>query len=319
MCCVRTGMSFSVEATGPQPHFRIMPWTLALIPLHLEWRFFPPIFRPRRSQLHRWRSQDQAHGNAAQSDWRWRDTCCPSMINAVRSNADAAQDFKDQRTSSSRVASTRRKASASLQGPAGFCFASRRKFIASLQGPADFFFTSSLTGGWMRWRIEAKTDVFFYDSVRDVCGWFSSPCKYAIFAGRAEGLCCALQVCSLVFIFCITGAGASTCLCMYLHVIVCHIYIPSVSIHTMVPVHIWYIYSLSAFYLWIGFSIFVLFRVCMSFHIYTCLSIGVRRTEEARLNSCYTQIIPLRVIHVCLRMFAFHLCIRLGTICFKFL
>jgi len=45
------------------------------------------------------------------------------MMNAVRSSADAAQDFKDQRTSSSRAASTRRMASASLQGPAGFCFA----------------------------------------------------------------------------------------------------------------------------------------------------------------------------------------------------
>jgi hypothetical protein len=67
------------------------------------------------------------------------------MINAVRSSADAAQDFKDQRASSSRAASTRRKASASLQGPAGFCFASsldttqvQRKF----QGPAGFFFMS---------------------------------------------------------------------------------------------------------------------------------------------------------------------------------
>jgi len=46
------------------------------------------------------------------------------MINAVRSSADAAQDFKDQRASSSRAASTRRKASASFQGPAGFCLAS---------------------------------------------------------------------------------------------------------------------------------------------------------------------------------------------------
>ena len=32
-------------------------------------------------------------------------------------------------------------------------------------------------------------------------------------------------MCSLDFIFCITGAGASTCLCMYVHVIVCHTYI----------------------------------------------------------------------------------------------
>jgi len=46
------------------------------------------------------------------------------MINAVHSSADAAQDFKDQRASSSPAASTRRKASASLQGPAGFCSAS---------------------------------------------------------------------------------------------------------------------------------------------------------------------------------------------------
>jgi hypothetical protein len=46
------------------------------------------------------------------------------MINAVRSSADAAQVFKDQRAFSSRAASTRRKFSASLQRPAGFFFTS---------------------------------------------------------------------------------------------------------------------------------------------------------------------------------------------------
>jgi len=46
------------------------------------------------------------------------------MINAVRSSADAAQDLKDQRTSSLQAASTRRKVSASLEGQAGFFFAS---------------------------------------------------------------------------------------------------------------------------------------------------------------------------------------------------
>ena len=40
--------------------------------------------------------------------------------------------------------------------------------------------------------------------------------------------------------------------------------------------------------LYLRFSIFVLFRVCMSFHVYTCLSIGVKRTAGARLNLCYT-------------------------------
>ena len=39
----------------------------------------------------------------------------------------------------------------------------------------------------------------------------------------------------------------------------------------------------------------------MSFHIFTFLLIGVTRTAGARLNSCYTQVIPSRVIHVCLR------------------
>jgi len=139
----------------------------------------------------------------------------------------------------------------------------------------------------------------------------------------------------------------------------------------MVPVHIWYIHSLSAFYLWIGlcgrlraclrsgllqvgcweclffcfclrvsrvvgsltdrrcwcwgwnlyllFSIFVLVRVCTSFHICTCLSIGVRRTAGARLNSCYTPVTPSRVIHVCLQVFAFHPCSRLCTVLFQVL
>ena len=38
----------------------------------------------------------------------------------------------------------------------------------------------------------------------------------------------------------------STCDCLS------YTYIQSAFIHTIVPVHIWYIYSLSAFYLWIG-------------------------------------------------------------------
>jgi len=97
----------------------------------------------------------QAHGTAAQAERRRRGACFPSMINAVCSSADAAQDFADQRASSSRAASTRRKFSASLQGPAGFFFfasrayssraaSTRRKFSASLHGPAGFFFASSL-------------------------------------------------------------------------------------------------------------------------------------------------------------------------------
>ena len=66
----------------------------------------------------------KAHCTAAQVERRQHGACFSSMINAVRSSADTAQDFKDQRAFSSRAASTRRKASASLQGLADFCFAS---------------------------------------------------------------------------------------------------------------------------------------------------------------------------------------------------
>jgi len=84
----------------------------------------PPTL-PTKLRLRRRRSQDQAHGTAAQAERRRRGACFPSMINAaVRSSADAAQGFKDQRAASSRTASTRRKSSASLQEPAGFCFTS---------------------------------------------------------------------------------------------------------------------------------------------------------------------------------------------------
>jgi len=72
-------------------------------------------------------------------------------------------------------------------------------------------------------------------------------------------------------------------------------------------------------HLYVRFSIFVLFRVCMSFHIHTCLSIGVRRTAGARLNSCHTQVPLSRVIHMSLRVFAFHLCICLCTVSFQVL
>jgi len=60
----------------------------------------PPML-PNKSRLRRRRSQDQAHGTAAQAERRRRGACFPSMINAVRSSADIAQDFKDQRASSS--------------------------------------------------------------------------------------------------------------------------------------------------------------------------------------------------------------------------
>ena len=83
----------------------------------------PPML-PNKSRLRRRRSQDQAHGTAAQAERRRRGACFPSMINAVRSSADTAQDFKDQRASSSRAASTRGRFSASLLGPAGFFFTS---------------------------------------------------------------------------------------------------------------------------------------------------------------------------------------------------
>jgi len=260
-------MSFSVEAAGPQP---IMPWPPVPNSLHLEWRFFPPSAGPRRSHLRRRRSQDQAHGTAAQAERRRRGACFSSMTNAVRSRADVAQYFKDQRAFFSRAASTRRKFSARLQGPAGFFYASRAsslraastwcKFSASLQGPAGFFFAISLdttqvqrkfqgpagfffmssldtmqllptvphwvTGGRMRWRIEEKTDVFFL----------------GLCARRVWLILFALQICD----FCRSDRGLVvrfTCvqsrlhilyyrcggenLCLYVHVIVCHIYIYS--------------------------------------------------------------------------------------------
>jgi len=240
-------MSFSVKAAGPKA---ILPWPPVSTSLHLEWRFFPPIFRPRCSQLRRRRSQDQADGTVAQADRRRRGACFPSMINAVHSNADAAQNFKDQKASSSRVASTRRKASASLQRPGSFCFASSLDTTHVHRKP-------SRTSGLLlheqpHRRSDALTDwskdrcVFLWLCARRV--WLILFALQICDIFRSDrGLCCALHVCSLDFIFCITGAGASTCLCIYVHVIVCHIYIPSVSIHTMVPVHIWYIYSLSAF------------------------------------------------------------------------
>jgi len=39
-------------------------------------------------------------------------------------------------------------------------------------------------------------------------------------------------VCSVDFIFRITGVGASTYLCMYVHVIVCHIYIYTICLYS---------------------------------------------------------------------------------------
>ena len=136
----RTGCAASVPAcpsawrpTGPNPistscrgpRFSFH-YTLKSKKKNYAWSegsFFPSS-GPRRSQWRRRRSQDQAHGTAAQAERRRHGACFPSMINAVRSSAVAAQDFKDQRASSSRAALTRRKAGASLEGPAGFCFAS---------------------------------------------------------------------------------------------------------------------------------------------------------------------------------------------------
>jgi len=51
-----------------------------------------------------------------------------------------------------------------------------------------------------------------------------SPCKYAIYAGQTEGWWCALHVCRLDFTFCITGTGASTCLCIYMWLFAIYIY-----------------------------------------------------------------------------------------------
>ena len=171
-------------------HHAVNPGPHSITLFHYTWSegSFLHVPAPDASnQLRRRRSQDQAHSNAAQAERRRRGACCPSMINAMRSSAgpqdqahvtaaeaerrrrgacfpsiinavlssaDAAQDFKDQRAFSLRAALTRRRFSASLQGPADFFFASsayssraastRRKFSASLQGPAGFFFASSL-------------------------------------------------------------------------------------------------------------------------------------------------------------------------------
>ena len=83
------------------------------------------------------RSQDQAHGTAAQAEWHRSGAYFPSMINAVPSSAHSAQDFKDQRASSLRAASTRRKFSASLQGPAGFIREQPRHDASSAQAFKD--------------------------------------------------------------------------------------------------------------------------------------------------------------------------------------
>jgi len=62
--------------------------------------------------------------------------------------------------------------------------------------------------------------------------------------------------------------------------------------------------------LFLRFSIFVLFRVCRIFYIYTSLSIGARQIAGVRVNLCYTHVTPLRIIRLCLQVwvFTFHLC-----------
>ena len=186
---LRIGRAASVPACpsawrppGPNPSYRDL-----LSQLHYTWSEGSFLNLPAPdapNQPCRRRSQDQAHGTAAQADLHRHGARFPSMINAVRSNADAAQDFKNQRASSARAASTRRKFSASLQGPAGFFFSraawqpsrtrglllceqhrhdtssaqafkdqrasflraasTRHTLSASLQRRAGFFFTSSL-------------------------------------------------------------------------------------------------------------------------------------------------------------------------------
>ena len=128
------------HAVDPGPHFITLG--VKVLSSHLPASDAPTQLRQRRSH-------DQAHGTAAQAEQRRREACFPSMINAVRSSADATQVFKDQ-ASSSRAASTRRKASwASFSRAAstrrkfteGFFFASS---IDTTQGQPGFFFARSL-------------------------------------------------------------------------------------------------------------------------------------------------------------------------------
>ena len=242
MCCVRTGMSFSEEAAGPQPHFRIMSWTLVLITLGVKVlsSHLPASDAP--IQLRRQRSPDQAHGTAAQAERRRRGACFLSMINAVRSSADAAQDFKDQRASFSRAASTRRKASTSLQ-PAGFCFAISLDSTQVHRKP-------SRTSGLLLHEQPHRKEVGCADGLKKRYMCFSRPlCETCV----ADSLCPANMryllrsdrglvlrvtcVQSRLYVLYYRCGGehlssyVRTCDCLS------YIYIQSASIHTMVPVH----------------------------------------------------------------------------------
>ena len=117
--------------------------------------------------------------------------------------------------------------------------------------------------------------------MRDVCVWFSLPRKYVIFAGQTEGWCCALHVCILDFILFVLQvwgrAPVFVCTCDSLSYWLMYIYIQSLSIHKMVPSHIWYIYSLFAFYFWI--------RLCRAPSLYQCHGCEKRmQTKGERLD-----------------------------------
>ena len=212
---------------------------------HYTWSegSFLPSTGPQRSQLRQRRSQDQAHGTAAQAEQRRHGACFPSMINAVRSSADVAQDFKDQGSSSSRTVLSRRKASASLQGPAGFCFASNLDTTQVHRKP-------SRTSGLLLHEQPHRKEVGCADGLKKRYMCFSRPlCETCV----ADSLCPANMryllrsdrglvlrvtcVQSRLYVLYYRCGGehlssyVRTCDCLS------YIYIQSASIHTMVPVH----------------------------------------------------------------------------------
>ena len=96
------------------------------------------------------------------------------------------------------------------------------------------------------------------------------------------------------------------------------------SVSVCASVELWRLWRTDAAGVGIRISIFVLVSLFLSVYVWAFIYIhvflfGVRRAAGARPNSCYTQVTPSRVIHECLRVFAFHLCVRLCTVLFQVL
>jgi len=259
-------MSFSVDATGPQPQFRIMPWTPVLIPLHLEWRFFSPSSGPSRSQSIPAQTTFSGPGSRYWSssrvalsfnDQRRAFECwCSARLQGPEGFFFASSIDTDQRASSSRSALTRRKASASLLWPAGFCFAS------SLDTTQVHGKPSRTSGLLFHEQPHRRSDT--------LTDWSKDRCVFlGLCARRMWLIFFALQVCDICksdrgFVLRVTCVQSRLHILYYrcggehlsLYVRTCdclsYIYLHSASIHTMVSAHVWYIYSLSAFNLWIG-------------------------------------------------------------------